>query len=390
MRKYGVAILLLLSVSALAVGCQKKGGSAKDNTGVATEFRQTNLATDPLPEFTKEVLVFKTFPPEGSRTNLFLHDAKGDRPYLPKDYYYVPAANKNDVKPALLPNVLLVQKGSVLAFFNTINRQMTPLKDVTVPAYATVIALNSMTNDDVLIVLIDKDQLSRTPHSSVVYQVNRNAVLAKRITNPLQDNLATTSNRFPIASVLYDGVNNRILQFMYQENGGYTGIQSFDLDTDGHAELFFPELSNVDVTHSYLTVYSLDNSKNVIGIIDPMVKNLALNLRTVPEYKKTEKSSFMTYSYLGKGRLVGLEYMQDNSTQFIMFQEQQNDEYKPIHTVSLPYTFVKEGGDGNLYLVLSSPELLQTRIAQYDTLSNRFTGMLRVPGLSSGEIEFLK
>lgn len=389
MKKFFVFCAVML----VAAGCQKGGGGTKqvgENGQPPTEFRQTNLATDPLPEFTKEVLVFKTFPPEGSRTNLFLHDAKGDRPYLPKGYYYVPAANKDDVKPALLPNALLVQKGSALAFFNTLNRQMTPLKDVTVPAYATVIALNSMTSDDVLIALIDKDQLSRTPHSSVVYQVNRDTVSAKRIANPLPDNLTATSNRFPIASVLYDGVNNRILQFIYQENGGYTGIQSFDLDTGSQTELMFPELSNVDVTHSYLTVYSSDNSKNTIGIIDPMAKKLALSSRIVPKYKKTEKSSFMTYSYLGKGYLVGLEYMQDNSTQFTMFQEQQNDDYKPIHAVSLPYTFVKAGNDGNLYLVLSSPELMQARIAQYDVLSNRFTGMLSVPGLSSGEMEFLK
>lgn len=386
-------ILILLAILLTATGCQK----ISINKSKEPIVKHTDIVTAGLAEVQRDAFLFRSQPRDGEKTNLFLRSSQGETVYLPAGYYYVPASGPDDTKPAILPETLLVQKGSKLAFFATTTKKLTPISAISVPEYSQVAALYSRTSgDNMLIALVDKDTLSPKPHPSLLYKVvishgEASIVRAEKITNPFADLKTEMGSTFPIATSIYDGLKNRVLSFEFNQDLGYTGLNIARLDNEERRELQFSEPMHIAVSGRFITLQPGNEKHSTISVVDLNQENLQMQTYQVPAFKKTAENAFETYTYLGEESLLGLIYKETGPITFIMLKKYQNS-FKPIHEADLPYVFVKRNQD-NLYLIMTSlvGGTTPAKAAVYNFASNSFTNFTTFPGeLSTGEIEFFR
>jgi hypothetical protein len=391
---------LILSVLLVAAGCQK----TSDNLNSQTELpalQETNLEIAQLPEVKKDLLLFSPFTRDGGKSNLFLHNGVEAKPYLPAGYYYVPQTTRSDIKPAELPGQLLVQKGTALSFYDTAAHTLTPVKNITVPSWAEVHSFYSIIYsangwNTLLIGLVEKNQLATRPHASLLYRVNRNSGEAQQIENPLKDRPQADQDRFPIIGATYDAGNNRIINTVFAANVGYTGLESFDLNTGQKTILQFSETSQVDLNNSFLTVKPVNKNKNITKVIDLSdagFKQYEFSLPPLDSAQVANENFWSLYTYLGKGILVRRDFGTDTgSGSLSILREEGNGIFKTIHNVRLPYAInLKMGSDGLYVFTSTSAGSQKYQVGIYDFSDNSFTGRILLPSdVSVGEVEFFQ
>ncbi len=381
----------------LAGGCQKNS-----ETGyIEHQFpilRETNLETDSLPDTHKNLLLFSPFTRDGGKSNLFIHNGLEVRPYLPTGYYYVPATTRSDIKPANLPQQLLVQKGTSLSFFDTGTKTLTPIQQITVPTWAEVRSFYSATasasgEETLLISLVEKNQLSDQLHNTILYRVNRSSGEAQLTKNPIADDLKAEQNRFPIISAIYDARNNRMVQTMFQFNAGYTGVESFDLTTGQRVAAVFPEVSNVDFNGSFLTIRPMNAEGNHISIVDLNDPKLTVQALAQVDIAPDQGADVWSlYTYLNNGFLVKRDFGKEAGTVSLSILQKDTDSFKPVHNIKLPYAIeLKLGAEGLYVFTSTAPGSQKYQVGIYDFASNSFSGRISLPDdVSGGETEFFE